>query len=136
MPWRLWNCQRRLQNSRYAVLCNILAFLCGVALSSCAWKGGVVIEAGVEALTKLVISMPKPVGRENAIYLQMGGFTDLNKAGQSLQRILKIGVLAFIVQEAGLYQLKSGSCSNADQIFHGKQELDQILDIEVRLVFE
>ncbi len=107
-------------------------FLCGVALSSCAWKGEVVIETGAEALTKLVILTPKPAGCENAIYLQMGGFTDLNKAGQSLQRILKIGVLAFIVQEAGLYQLKSGSCSDADLTLHGKQEFDQMLDIEVR----
>ncbi len=107
-------------------------FLCGVALSSCAWKGEVVIETGAEALTKLVILTPKPAGRENAIYLQMGGFTDQNKAGQLLQRVLKTGVSAFIVQEAGLYQLKSGSCSDADLTLHGKQEFDQMLDIEVR----
>ncbi len=111
-----------------------LLFLWGVALSGCAWKGGSVIET--EVLTKPVILTPKPADHENASYLQMGEFTDQNKAGQLLQRISKMGVSAFIVQEAGLYQVKSGPYSDADQALHRKQELDQMLNIEARVVFE
>jgi len=79
---------------------------------------------------------PILVDRENASYLQMGEFTDQNKAGQLLQRISKIGVSAFIVQESGLYQVKSGPYPDADQALRRKQELDQMLNIEARVVFE
>ncbi|MCP4010880.1 MAG: hypothetical protein GY726_15365 [Proteobacteria bacterium] len=79
---------------------------------------------------------PKPAAHENASYLQMGEFADQNKARQLLQRISKIGVPAFIVQEAGLYQVKSGPYPDADQALRRKQELDQMLNIEARVVFE
>lgn len=113
---------------------TFLLFLWGVALTGCAWKGGP--ATGKAALTTPVTVTPIFADRENASYLQMGEFTDQHKAGQLLQRISKIGVSAFIVQEAGLYQVKSGPYLDADQALRRKQELDQMLNIEARVVFE
>ena len=111
-----------------------LLYLWGMALSGCAWKGGPAIET--DEITTPVTVTPILADHENASYLQMGEFTDQNKAGLLLQRISKIGVSAFIVQEAGLYQVKSGPYLDADQALRRKQELDQMLNIEARVVFE
>ena len=112
-------------------------------LIGCASKGESVLtlerpgsggsEIGTQATDILVQT---PVDQENASYLLLGAFANRQKAEQLKQRIAVIGVSSFIVQAAGLYQVKSGPYADADQALRHKQEIDQKLDIETRVVFE
>jgi len=77
-----------------------------------------------------------PVDQRNTSYLQMGPFPDQVAAEQLLQRASDIGISAYIIQQAGSYQVKSGPYVDADQALRHKLDIDRMLNIEARVVFE
>lgn len=69
-------------------------------------------------------------------YLQMGAFSVRKNADQLLGRLRKIGVEAYLQQADQLYKVKSGPYVDADQALQKKMQIDRLLNIEARVVFE
>ncbi len=76
------------------------------------------------------------VDPQNASYLQMGAFSVRHNAEQLLTRLSKAGVAAYLQQDQALFKVKSGPYVDADQALRQKLQIDRLLDIEARVVFE
>ena len=100
-------------------------FLCLLAFSACGSRGDNLPE------TPSVTAAP-----QNASYLQMGTFTDKHEAELLLLRTSRIDVSAYIVHENNHYHVKLGPYADADQALRHKLDIDRILNIETRVVFE
>jgi cell division protein FtsN len=100
-------------------------FLCLLAFSACGSKGDNLPE--MPAVT---------AAPQNVSYLQMGTFADRHEAEQLLLRTSRIGVSAYIVHEKNYYHVKLGPYADVDQALRHKLDIDRMLNIEARVVFE
>jgi rare lipoprotein A len=73
---------------------------------------------------------------EATSYLQMGAFSVRQNADQLLGRLRQAGVEAYLQQSEQLYKVKSGPYADADQALQKKLQIDRLLNIEARVVFE
>ncbi len=71
-----------------------------------------------------------------ASYLQMGAFSVRHNAQQLFNRLTQVGVAAYLEESGGLFKVKSGPYIDADQALQQKLEIDRLLNIEARVVFE
>jgi rare lipoprotein A len=98
-------------------------------------------SAGISATVTPDLPEPEimnsaPIDPKNASYLQMGEFSSQQNADQLLQRVTRIGVAAYLEQADNLFKVKSGPYVDADQALQHKLEIDRLLNIEARVVFE
>lgn len=90
--------------------------------------------------TKPVMHLPPPEAPaqvdEATSYLQMGAFSIRQNADQLLKRLTNAGIQAYLEQANQLYKVKSGPYADADQALKQKIQVDRLLNIEARVVFE
>ncbi len=73
---------------------------------------------------------------EQSSFLQIEAFKRYADAERLLTRLSEAGISAYIVQSSGAYNVKSGPYADADQALQYKMEIDRLLELEARVVFE
>ena len=69
-------------------------------------------------------------------FIQMGAFSVRYNAEQLVQKLSQIGVSSKMVQADGFFKVISGPITDPDQALRQKLEIDRLLNIQTRIIFQ
>lgn len=109
-----------------------------VATSSKPAKTSALTSEKVEPLPVETVRSPAAITQLDGAsrYLQMGAFSVRPNADQLIRRLAGVGVEAYLENADQLFKVKSGPYADADKALKQKLQIDRLLNIEARVVFE